>query len=55
MLKTQEFRTKDFVVRSTRSIEHQKCKYCVGRASHFFRIAFISQLFEVHGINNILT
>ena len=29
-LKTQEFRTKDFVVRSTHSIEHQKCKYCVG-------------------------
>ena len=27
-LKTQEFRTKDFVVRSTHSIEHQKCKYC---------------------------
>ena len=26
-LKTQEFRTKDFVVRSTHSIEHQKCKY----------------------------
>ncbi|WP_337639737.1 hypothetical protein, partial [Prevotella sp.] len=22
----------DFVVRSTHSIEHQKCKYCVGRA-----------------------
>jgi len=30
-LKTQEFLTKDFVVRSTHSIEHQKCKYCVGR------------------------
>ena len=30
-LKTQEFRTKDFVVRSTHSIERQKCKYCVGR------------------------
>jgi len=27
-LKTQEFRAKDFVVRSTHSIEHQKCKYC---------------------------
>ena len=32
-LKTQEFRTKDFVVRSTHSIEHQKCKYCVGRCA----------------------
>ena len=30
-LKTREFRTKDFVVRSAHSIEHQKCKYCVGR------------------------
>ena len=29
-LKTQEFRTKDFVVRRAHSIEHQKCKYCVG-------------------------
>ena len=29
-LKTQEFRTKDFFMRSTHSIEHQKCKYCVG-------------------------
>ena len=28
MLKTQEFRTKDFVVRSAHSIEHQKYKYC---------------------------
>ena len=28
-LKTQEFRTKDFLVRSTHSIEHQKCKYCL--------------------------
>ena len=28
-LKTQEFRTKDFVVRSTGSIERQKCKYCL--------------------------
>ena len=27
-LKTQEFRTKDFVVRRAHSIEHQKCKYC---------------------------
>ena len=27
-LKTQEFRTKDFVVRSAHSIEHQECKYC---------------------------
>ena len=27
-LKTQEFRTKDFVVRSAHSIEHKKCKYC---------------------------
>ena len=26
-LKTQEFRTKDFFVRRTRSIERQKCKY----------------------------
>ena len=31
MLKTQEFRTKDFVARWAHSIEHQKCKYCVGR------------------------
>ncbi len=31
MLKTQKIRTKDFFVRSTHSIEHQKCKYCVGR------------------------
>ena len=30
-LKTQEFRTKDFVVRRAHSIERQKCKYCVGR------------------------
>ena len=30
-LKIQEFRTKDFLVRSAHSIEHQKCKYCVGR------------------------
>ena len=30
-LKTQEFRTKDFVVRSAHSIEHQKCKYCLRR------------------------
>ena len=29
-LKTQEFRTKDFVVRRAHSIERQKCKYCVG-------------------------
>ena len=29
-LKTQEFRTKDFVVRRAHSIEHQKSKYCVG-------------------------
>ena len=29
-LKTQEFRTKDFVVHRAHSIEHQKCKYCVG-------------------------
>ena len=27
-LKTQEFRTKDFVVRSAHSIEHQERKYC---------------------------
>ena len=36
-LKTQEFRTKDFVVRRAHSIEHQKCKYCLRRnhaASH---------------------
>ena len=32
-LKTQKFRTKDFFVRSTHSIEHQKCKYCHRRAS----------------------
>ena len=29
MLKTQEFSTKDFVMRRSHSIEHQKCKYCV--------------------------
>ena len=29
-LKTHEFRTKDFLVRLTRSIEHQECKYCIG-------------------------
>ena len=32
-LKTQEFRTKDFLVRSIHSIEHQKCKYCLGKTS----------------------
>ena len=39
MLKTQEFRTKDFVVRRTHSIEHQKCKYCMRQdltISYFF-------------------
>ena len=30
MLKTQEFRTKDFIMRRAHCIEHQKCKYCVG-------------------------
>ena len=40
-LKTQEFRTKDFVVRWTRSIEHQKCKYCVGRQGRALTKTFI--------------
>ena len=43
-LKTQEFRTKDFFVRSTHSIEHQKCKYCVGRQGvriRSFELGFI--------------
>ena len=31
--KTQEFRTKDFLVRSIHSIEHQECKYCLGKTS----------------------
>ena len=31
-LKTQEFRTKDFIVRRTHSIEHQKCKYCLSKS-----------------------
>ena len=30
-LKTQEFRTKDFVVRRAHSIEHQKCKYSLSK------------------------
>ena len=33
MLKTQEFRTKDFLVRRAHSIEHQECKYCLGKTS----------------------
>ena len=32
-LKTQEFRTKDFVVRRAHSIEHQKGKYCLRRTT----------------------
>ena len=32
-LKTREFRTKDFVVRSTHSIERQECKYCLWRTA----------------------
>ena len=35
MLKTQEFRTKDFVVRRTHSIEHQKCKYSLSKTYCF--------------------
>ena len=41
MLKTQEFRTKDFVVRRTHSIEHQKCKYCVGASAEELGIVYV--------------
>ena len=34
-LKTQEFRTKDFVVRRGHSIEHQKCKYSLSKTYCF--------------------
>ena len=34
-LKTQEFRTKDFVVRRGHSIEHQKCKYSLSKTYRF--------------------
>ena len=34
-LKTQEFRPKDFVVRRTHSIEHQKCKYSLSKTYCF--------------------
>ena len=37
VLKTQEFRTKDFVVRWARSIEHQKCKYRLRRTRRRIR------------------
>ena len=48
-LKTQEFRTKDFFVRSTHSIEHQKCKYCVGRSAVRIRSFEFSYSLQLKG------
>ena len=44
-LKTQEFRTKDFVMRRTHSIEHQKGKYCLRRTTEELEKNPLNELF----------
>ena len=50
--KTQEFRTKDFIVRRGHSIEHQKCKYSI-RQNHRRgqRIGYNLKFYDRFGIN----